>query len=70
MNICEESDLEMATAHNIAQTDLEMLSIHQIGVNPQKSTLQAIEGALKEILFPDDPFRKFKNQPAKRKCLL
>lgn len=50
--------------------DLEMAVVHKVSLGPPKSTLNRIEGAVKETLFPDDPFRQFKNQPAKRKCLL
>lgn len=50
--------------------DLEMAAVHKVSLGPPKSTLNRIEGAVKETLFPDDPFRQFKNQPAKRRFLL
>eukprot|EP01018_Ginkgo_biloba_P022095 Gb_22837 [translate_table: standard] len=50
--------------------DLEMAAVHEVGIRPPESMLHCIEGAVRETLFPDDPFRQFKNQPAKRQCLL
>ncbi|KAJ4801911.1 sulfate transporter 1 [Rhynchospora pubera] len=37
---------------------------------PKQSTVKKIKWKLKETFFPDDPFKNFKGQPARKKCLL
>eukprot|EP00252_Welwitschia_mirabilis_P017946 TRINITY_DN40074_c0_g1_i1.p1 TRINITY_DN40074_c0_g1~~TRINITY_DN40074_c0_g1_i1.p1 ORF type:complete len:694 (+),score=89.73 TRINITY_DN40074_c0_g1_i1:96-2084(+) len=44
--------------------------IHRVGTCAPKSLAESIGGSVKETLFPDDPFRQFKSQTAKRKWLL
>lgn len=44
---------------------------HQkVEIPPPKSFLKAFKSNVKETLFPDDPFRKFKNQPLSKKISL
>lgn len=52
--------------------NLEMMVIHKINVPPPQSTsfVSEVGEAVKETLFPDDPFRQFKNQPRGRRCIL
>ena len=42
------------------------MEVHQVVPPPHKSTLQKLQGRLKETFFPDDPLRQFKGQPLKR----
>ncbi|KAJ8768457.1 hypothetical protein K2173_021610 [Erythroxylum novogranatense] len=46
------------------------MSVHRIVIPPQKPFIQSLKSSLKETLFPDDPFRQIKKQPASRKCIL
>jgi sulfate transporter 3 len=41
-----------------------------VTIPPAKPFLESIKLGIKETLFPDDPFRQFKNQPASRKFIL
>ncbi|KAJ6321705.1 hypothetical protein OIU77_011723 [Salix suchowensis] len=41
-----------------------------IAIPPEKPFLESVKLGIKETLFPDDPFRQFKNQPASRKFIL
>jgi len=50
--------------------DLEMVAVHSVNVPPGEGILRGVKRAVKETLFPDDPFRQFKNQPRSRKCVL
>ncbi|GLJ38942.1 hypothetical protein SUGI_0793960 [Cryptomeria japonica] len=50
--------------------DIEMSSVHRVSIRPPERMLKSVRDSLKETLFPDDPFKQFKNQPAKRKFLL
>ncbi|CAN4091274.1 unnamed protein product [Withania somnifera] len=44
---------------------------HQkVEIPPPKPFLKAFKSNMKETLFPDDPFRKFKNQPLSKKISL
>ncbi|GLJ36225.1 hypothetical protein SUGI_0727240 [Cryptomeria japonica] len=52
--------------------NLEMVVIHKINVPPPQNTsfVSEVGKAVKETLFPDDPFKQFNNQPRGRKCIL
>uniref|UniRef100_A0A6N2NGT0 STAS domain-containing protein n=1 Tax=Salix viminalis TaxID=40686 RepID=A0A6N2NGT0_SALVM len=41
-----------------------------VAIPPEKPFLESVKLGIKETLFPDDPFRQFKNQPASRKFIL
>lgn len=44
---------------------------HQrVEIPPPKPFLNTLKSNVKETLFPDDPFRKFKNQPLSKKISL
>ncbi|XP_057992861.1 sulfate transporter 3.1 isoform X2 [Hevea brasiliensis] len=43
---------------------------HPVAIPPAKPFLKSLKSGLKETLFPDDPFRQFKNQSASRKFIL
>lgn len=43
---------------------------HRVSIPPSKPFFKSLKSGLKETLFPDDPFRQFKNQSASRKLLL
>ncbi|WCJ23844.1 sulfate transporter 3 1 [Euphorbia peplus] len=43
---------------------------HRVAIPPAKPFLKSLKSGLKETLFPDDPFRQFKNQPVSRKVAL
>ncbi|EEF45243.1 sulfate transporter, putative [Ricinus communis] len=43
---------------------------HPVAIPPEKPFLKSLKSGLKETLFPDDPFRQFKKQPASRKFIL
>ncbi|GAY54104.1 hypothetical protein CUMW_154110 [Citrus unshiu] len=42
----------------------------RVSIPPSKPFFNSLKSGLKETLFPDDPFRQFKNQSASRKLLL
>ncbi|KAJ3704729.1 hypothetical protein LUZ61_008434 [Rhynchospora tenuis] len=44
--------------------------VHKVVAPPKQSTVKKIKGKLKETFFPDDPFKCFKGQPARKKWLL
>lgn len=50
--------------------EMEMVTVHCVNVPPSEGIVQQAKHAVKETLFPDDPFRQFKNQPRSRKCVL
>ena len=50
--------------------DLEMVAVHSVNVPPSEGIVREVKHAVKETLFPDDPFRQFKNQSRSRKCIL
>ncbi|KAJ6312929.1 hypothetical protein OIU77_014450 [Salix suchowensis] len=43
---------------------------HPVAIPPAKPFIESIKSGIEETLFPDDPFRQFKNQPASRKLIL
>ncbi|KAB5537877.1 hypothetical protein DKX38_015410 [Salix brachista] len=43
---------------------------HPVAIPPAKPLIESIKSGIEETLFPDDPFRQFKNQPASRKLIL
>ncbi len=43
---------------------------HRVAIPPSKPLFKSLESSFKETLFPDDPFRQFKNQPLSRKFIL
>ncbi|KAJ6719127.1 hypothetical protein OIU79_006900 [Salix purpurea] len=43
---------------------------HPVAISPAKPFIESIKSGIEETLFPDDPFRQFKNQPASRKLIL
>ncbi|KAD2806191.1 hypothetical protein E3N88_39568 [Mikania micrantha] len=46
------------------------LTVHNVCLPPQKSTLQKLRHRLSEVFFPDDPLHGFKNQSRLRKLVL
>lgn len=42
----------------------------RVEIPPPKPFLKTLKSNVKETLFPDDPFRKFKNQPLSKKISL
>jgi len=50
--------------------DLEMVAVHSVNVPPGEGIVRGVKHAVKETLFPDDPFRQFKNQSRSQKCVL
>ncbi|XP_057839869.2 sulfate transporter 3.1 [Cryptomeria japonica] len=58
--------------HVKVNDDLEMVMAHKTDVPPAQGTsmINEVGKAVKEILFPDDPFRQFKDQSRERKCVL
>ncbi|KAK7396386.1 hypothetical protein VNO78_17357 [Psophocarpus tetragonolobus] len=47
-----------------------MMNVQKVGMPPPQPFLNSLKYSLKETFFPDDPFRKFKNQPASKRFLL
>ncbi|RDX93033.1 Sulfate transporter 3.1, partial [Mucuna pruriens] len=45
-------------------------SMHQVAVPPPQPFLNSLMYSLKETFFPDDPLKRFKNQPASKKLVL
>lgn len=43
---------------------------HRVALPPPQPFVTSLRNTLKETLFPDDPLRQFKNQPARRKVVL
>lgn len=50
--------------------EVEMVTAHCVNVPPSEGIVREVKHAVKETLFPDDPFRQFKNQPRSRQCVL
>ncbi|XP_027351617.1 sulfate transporter 3.1-like [Abrus precatorius] len=46
------------------------MNVHRVAIPPPQSFLKSLKYSLKETFFPDDPLRKFKNQPASKRLLL
>ncbi|KAF7111337.1 hypothetical protein CFC21_111360 [Triticum aestivum] len=44
--------------------------VHKVMAQPAQSSASKMKGKVKETFFPDDPFRSFKGQPLKKKCLM
>nr|XP_019701466.1 probable sulfate transporter 3.3 isoform X2 [Elaeis guineensis] len=58
---------------NVEGTQVEiavMEAMHKVVPPPPRSSLDKIKVRLKETFFPDDPFRRFKGQPPKKKWIL
>lgn len=45
-------------------------SVHRVAVPPPQPFFKSLKYSLKETFFPDDPLRRFKNQPASKKFVL
>ncbi|XP_058738002.1 sulfate transporter 3.1-like [Vicia villosa] len=45
-------------------------SVHRVAIPPPQPFFESLKYSMKETLFPDDPLRKFKNQPALKKFVL
>ncbi|KAJ8478352.1 hypothetical protein OPV22_022079 [Ensete ventricosum] len=45
-------------------------AVHRVAEPPPQSTVDKVKVRMKETFFPDDPFRRFKGQPLKRKWVL
>ncbi|KAJ1405175.1 sulfate anion transporter, conserved site [Sesbania bispinosa] len=45
-------------------------SAHRVAVPPPQPFFKSLKYSLKETFFPDDPLRRFKNQPASKKFVL
>ncbi|GLJ36251.1 hypothetical protein SUGI_0727770 [Cryptomeria japonica] len=58
--------------HGKVNDDLQMVVVHKTDVPPAQGTrmINEVGKAVRETLFPDDPFRQFKNQSRGRKCVL
>ncbi|KAI3671561.1 hypothetical protein L1987_87300 [Smallanthus sonchifolius] len=59
-----------ATAPVTITVSGETMTVHNVCLPPQKSTLQKLRHRLSEIFFPDDPLHGFKNQSRLRKLVL
>ncbi|XP_031500118.1 sulfate transporter 3.1-like isoform X2 [Nymphaea colorata] len=51
---------------NVGHMDLT----HRVSVPPPEPFFQAMKASVKEMFFPDDPFRRFKGQSARRRAVL
>ncbi|XP_042408353.1 probable sulfate transporter 3.3 [Zingiber officinale] len=51
----------------VAATDS---AVHKVEAPPPTTSLEKMKTRVKETFFPDDPFRHFKGQPPRRKCVL
>ncbi|KAI4389432.1 hypothetical protein MLD38_001660 [Melastoma candidum] len=58
------------TGKKLTDDGSQTLHVHKIGVPPQQSLFQEFTAAVKETLFSDNPFSRFKDQPRSRKLLL
>lgn len=45
-------------------------SVHGVAIPPPQPFLKSMKYSMKETFFPDDPLRRFKNQPASKKLVL
>lgn len=48
----------------------DQYSHQKVEIPPPKPFLKTLKSCVKETLFPDDPFRKFKKQPLTKKLTL
>lgn len=44
--------------------------VRKVEAPPPRTSLEKMKSRAKETFFPDDPFRHFKGQPSRRKCVL
>lgn len=44
--------------------------VHQVEIPVAQPFFKSLQNTVKETLFPDDPFRQFKNQPPLKKFIL
>ena len=54
----------------VRDAEMEIVIVHCVNVPPSEGIVREVKHTVKETLFPDDPFRQFKNQPRSRKCVL
>nr|ABK26681.1 unknown [Picea sitchensis] len=66
--------MERVDEHGTSTEDLEKAAVfYKVNVNDlpvDDSRIGGLRNAVKEMLFPDDPFRRFKNQPTTRKWII
>lgn len=51
-------------------SSMNVESVHRVAIPPHQPFFESLKYSVKETLFPDDPLRKFKNQPASRRFVL
>ena len=62
------NNIEVPSSHCLQIITTEVT--HKVVAPPRRTTLQKLSSKFKEMFFPDDPLRQFKNQPFNKKLLL
>ncbi|KAL6651903.1 hypothetical protein ACP70R_010828 [Stipagrostis hirtigluma subsp. patula] len=52
------------------ETEVAAMAVHKVAPPPPQSTASKMKARVKETLFPDDPFRGFKEQPLRVQWLM
>lgn len=60
----------MGNADYASPSKENMDCAHRVAVPPPQSFFKSLKYNLKETLFPDDPLKQFKHQPASKKLIL
>lgn len=60
----------MGNADYAYPSGMNVESVHRVAIPPPQPFFKSLKYSMKETFFPDDPFRKFKNQPASKRFLL
>ncbi|KAH1258335.1 Sulfate transporter 3.1 [Glycine max] len=60
----------MGNADYAYPSGMNVESVHRVAIPPPQPFFKSLKYSMKETFFPDDPFRKFKNQPASKRFML
>ncbi|TKY62421.1 Sulfate transporter 3.1 [Spatholobus suberectus] len=60
----------MGNADYAYPSGMNVECVHRVAIPPPQPFFKSVKYSMKETFFPDDPFRKFKNQPASKRFVL
>lgn len=66
----DHEDSDIASAPSSRKNVDDFAPVYRVGVPPRLKLVNEFKIAVKETLFPDDPFRQFKDQPRSQKIRL
>ncbi|KAL7000956.1 putative sulfate transporter 3.3, variant 2 [Sarracenia purpurea var. burkii] len=59
-----------SSVSDCSTVEIIAMEVHKVAAPPHRTTFQKLKTRLKETFFPDDPLRRFKGQPPKKKLIL